>query len=151
MFGVHNHMVPGLENKDLSTMDMVEERAIIAEYLQSIHPYYDWIEPEWVANTGKTPVGRPVFVSAPLDIGTASDTISPLGLPWWRVDATVEVELSEYYNLYIPGALVDTTLLCSTCAHNHPCSLGGTCNFTTGICNCQCDNVTGDCFGGPTW
>ena len=109
------------------------------------------IEPQWVYNMSGVPVGRPAFLSAPLDIGTASDNISPLELSWWRVDFTVEVELTEYHDLYIPGPMVETIMLCSTCAHNHPCNLGGTCNFTSGTCICDCDSISGICFGGPTW
>ncbi|CAJ1934567.1 unnamed protein product [Cylindrotheca closterium] len=152
MFSLKKGLVPSLQGKDLATIDELEERAIIAEYLESIHPYFDWIEPEYVSTTNSTlaPATRPAFVSAPIDIGTASDSISPLGLAWWRVDETVEVEFGEYYDLYIPGPAVETTLVCATCSHNHPCSVGGSCNISAGVCVCSCDNATGICFQGPT-
>jgi hypothetical protein len=129
------------------------------------------IEAEYVYNeSGNVPVLRPVFVSgmyispslvqkrarcsrslcqtllnkAALDIGTASDSISPLGLTWARVDATVSLGLGDYYNLLLPGAPIETTLLCAQCSVHHPCDYGGACNFENGTCTCDLG------FEGPT-
>ncbi|KAL3935308.1 MAG: hypothetical protein SGBAC_009152 [Bacillariaceae sp.] len=112
MFSLHKELIPALQGKNLTAVDELEQQAIIADYLETSHPYYDWIFHDYVSTTNSTvsPVTRPVFVSAPIDIGTASDSISPLGLEWWRVDATVEVEFSEYSDLYIPGPAVETSL-----------------------------------------
>jgi hypothetical protein len=129
------------------------------------------IEPEFVYTEARTaPVERPVFVSgmsispwlvqkrarcshslcqtllnkAALDIGTASDSISPLGLTWARVDATAFVGPGNFYNLFLPGVPIETTLLCSQCSSRHSCDYGGECNFENGTCTCY----TG--FEGPT-
>lgn len=120
---------------------------MISYFLITTGIFHDYVS---TTNSTVSPVTRPVFVSAPIDIGTASDSISPLGLEWWRVDATVEVEFSEYSDLYIPGPAVETSLVCDTCSHNHPCSPGGNCNITAGVCICSCDSTTGICFQGPT-
>eukprot|EP00980_Cylindrotheca_fusiformis_P030556 scaffold25026_cov142-Cylindrotheca_fusiformis.AAC.2 len=110
----------------------------IAEYLETVHPYYDWIEPAYVyGEVDKVPVHRPVFVSDALDIGTISDDVSPLDLAWSRVDHTHAILNGEYFNLYLHGPSVETILLCAHCSIHIPCEYGGTCNLENGTCACD--------------
>jgi hypothetical protein len=85
-------------------------------------------------------VDRPVFGSDALDIGTASDSISPIGLSWARVDTT-KLGSDDYYDLFLTGAPVNTALLCADCSESSPCNGRGDCNFYGGEDKgeCECD------------
>ena len=92
-----------------------------------------------------------MFVSDPIDIGTATDNISPLGLSWSRVNR-LELNSENYFDIFLRGGSIDTVLLCATCSKMAPC-------FNNGVCNansfCECNfGATGrlcekDCYEVP--
>lgn len=41
MFSMHKELVPALQGKNLTAVDEIEQQAIIADYLETSHPYYD--------------------------------------------------------------------------------------------------------------
>lgn len=72
-----------------------------------------------------------------LDTGTASDSISPLGLSWFRIGHTAAVEVEEYQNFLLRSAPVETILLCAFCSIDTPCEGIGNCNYENGTCSCD--------------
>ena len=78
----------------------------LADYLESVHPYFDWIETEYINGQKRIPIFRPSFVSDPIGIGTASDNISQLGLSWKRV-AAFRLTKENVYDIYLSGAGVE--------------------------------------------
>jgi len=120
-----------------------EDGALLAKYLEKLHPYYDWIEPEFVYwQNGSTPFHLPVFVSDPIDIGTATDNVSPLGLSWARVNR-VELNSENYFDIFLRGGNIDTVLLCATCSETSPCLFGGVCNANN-FCQCRFCSIDTD-------
>jgi len=89
---------------------------------------------------------RPVYVSDPLDYGTASDTLSPIGLRWF---------LSQSVGSLALGPSVDTVLLCESCSEqdgSSSCGLWGNCEDTKCACDPgfngpQCEGVESWCSG----
>ena len=75
----------------------------------------------------------PYYMSAPLDIGTPSDSVTPENLLWYPATANNELFL------YRPDEreTLDSTLVCSVCDDfcNH--CLNGDCNITTGHWECS--------------
>ncbi|KAL3926249.1 MAG: hypothetical protein SGBAC_013550 [Bacillariaceae sp.] len=147
MFYLTPSLVDGIQNVS-EDIDV----ALLADYLENFHPYYDWIEPEYVkGQNGTTPFHVPVFVSDPIDIGTATDNVSPLGLSWARVNG-VQLNSENYFDIFLRGGGIDTVLLCATCSENSPCLNNGVCNANS---SCQCKfGGTGrlcekDCFELP--
>ena len=126
----------GFRNSNLDRVDKVNSTEELADYLESVHPYFDWIEAKYVNNQKGIPVFRPSFVSDPIDIGTASDNISPLGLSWARVDSSPLSE-NNVYDIYLAGAGIDTVLLCAQCLDEVPggCNGRGRCGNSTCSCN----------------
>ena len=68
---------------------------------------------------------------------TDSDSISPLGLKWSRIDTTVAIDFDDFFDLYLAGSAVETTLLCASCSEDTPCNNEGVCDFETGECSCE--------------
>lgn len=76
-----------------------------------------------------------MFVSDPIDVGTQSDSLSPLGLRWRRVK-TVQLSKKNYFNLFLRGTSIETILLCSRCSESSPCLNEGICNPRNFTCSC---------------
>lgn len=115
--------------------DFDEDEALLAEYLESVHPFYDWIQPMFLKDQrDSNPFHVPVFVSDPIDIGTATDNVSPLGLSWARVNQ-VQLSSKNYVDIFLIGGHIDTVLLCAWCSESSPCLTGGRCDQNH---TCQC-------------
>ena len=105
------------------------------------------IEPMFVsrsANEGMV-FHLPVFVSDPIDIGTASDNSSPLSLSWWRVNRVV-LDIDNYFDMFLIGGHVETVLLCAACSKASPCSNNGFCDENQ-TCRCTFGHVGRLCEG----
>lgn len=76
----------------------------------------------------------PVFVSDPIDVGTQSDSLSPLGLSWKRTNR-VTLSKKNYFNLFLRGGGIETVLICSRCSDSSPCLNEGTC-LSNSTCDC---------------
>lgn len=125
----------GFRNSNLERVGKVNSTEEFADYLESVHPYFDWIEKKYINGQKGIPVFRPSFVSDPIDIGTASDNISPLGLAWTRVDSS-RITKENVYDIYLSGAGVETVLLCAECTESDDCSGRGDCRAnSTCFCN----------------
>jgi len=119
--------------------------SVIVDHLTGFHPWYDWVKP--IYSTGKfnsTQQNKdifpsiykvPVFVSDPIDVGTQTDSLSPLGLGWKRINQQV-ISKRNYFDMFSIGASVDTVLLCSRCSDGSPCRNGGTCQRNE-TCACK--------------
>ena len=70
----------------------------------------------------------PKFISTSIDIGTITDSISPVGLSWY---------LANEDDQLTPGIPIDTVLVCAECdGVDYTCSNSGVCNNETKTCNC---------------
>ena len=132
----------GFRNSNLDRVKNVNSTEEFADYLQSVHPYFDWIEKKYIHKQKGIPIFRPSFVSDPIDVGTASDNISPLGLAWTRVD-TSPIEKANVYDIYLAGAGVETVLLCAQCSEATAggCNGRGSCGNSTCSCNPGTENM----------
>jgi len=72
---------------------------------------------------------RPIFVSSPIDVGTSTDSLSPVGLTWSRIDP-------KKHSFITPGVPLSTILICAQCFDTDSCNDAGTCNNETSTCNC---------------
>jgi len=79
---------------------------------------------------------RPMFLSDPVDFETPKFKPTPAGLGWWTVTT-----LDEEARIFASYEYLDTILTCQSCDLAHGgfgCdSMGGTCNVTTGLCDCN--------------
>eukprot|EP00529_Nitzschia_sp_RCC80_P015139 CAMPEP_0113482624 /NCGR_PEP_ID=MMETSP0014_2-20120614/23016_1 /TAXON_ID=2857 /ORGANISM="Nitzschia sp." /LENGTH=701 /DNA_ID=CAMNT_0000376149 /DNA_START=27 /DNA_END=2132 /DNA_ORIENTATION=+ /assembly_acc=CAM_ASM_000159 len=91
-----------------------------------------------------TNVTTPVFVSDPLDKGTAGDQFTPTSIAWYQT------KLDEYGNAYGVGASVGTRLICEQCrAESLFCETGncivepgseyGQCSCSDGWVGARCE------------
>ena len=102
----------------------------LANYLEDAHPWHTWWEERIALGGVNNPyLGYPFFVSSPIDVGTPTDSLSPLGLTWSRTD--------HYANPLTPDKSLSTVLICVECSDAHRChTVGGTCDNETNTCNC---------------
>lgn len=103
----------------------------LANHFEEFHPYYDWWEDGFSKITiEKAPLNftLPKFISTSIDIGTITDSISPMGLSWY---------LANEDDQLTPGIPIDTVLLCAECdGVDYTCTNSGVCNNETKTCNC---------------
>lgn len=101
----------------------------LANYLEGVHPWYDWWEEKLLPTGGMnnsvedvTPVA---FVSNPVD---DSDSLAPVGVTWSR---------ATQYGLPLSlSTSVSTVLMCAECSDSYPCMNSGICINETSKCNC---------------
>ena len=106
------------------------------------------IEPQFVTRTVEAsliPFHVPVFVSDPIDVGTATDNASPLSLSWHRINR-VELDTENYFDMFLIGGHIDTVLLCATCSKISQCLNYGVCDGNQ-RCQCTFGHVGRQCEG----
>jgi len=145
LFYLNASLIDGFDN-------FTNDEAILADYLENIHPFYDWIQPMFLkGQRDSNPFHVPVFVSDPIDIGTATDNVSPLGLSWARVNQ-VQLSAKNYVDIFLIGGYIDTVLLCAWCSETSPCLTGGKCDQNH-TCHCTHGHVgrlcEADCWESP--
>ena len=157
---VYNHRVDVLMflGRRYFILGLLINESDLVDYLENIHPFYDWILSKKIAMdifdddkinfNDKTynsiwfhdtvMIEYPLFVSESIDLGTESDSFSPIGLTWNLVDASRN---DKEFDVLLLGPPVDSVLLCAACSDSIPC-------MNAGICGSEGNNNTCSCLKG---
>lgn len=132
------------QNEVASEVDM---QISLLQYFDGWHGYYDWLAPDadGKPNPGINLLAPPTYISDPMDVRTATDQFSPLGMAWTRVNLNVNDALETAFR---PGPPVDTVLVCTICSIFTNCvhdscivtnetAYNDEWELSTGYCNCS--------------
>ena len=100
----------------------------------------EYLSEEYVGTYTRTPS---YFISDAMDIGTPSDSYTPVGFRWYRVKTNLDEALFNEMDKTQP---LETAMLCAVCDDlenrcfaNHSCSLAGICECPVDLSGALCE------------